>query len=125
MGLRWRWTRRGRRVRGGPRPVVVRPHERKEIMNALTNRRTAAFAAVLLTLMSGAAGAQQLPTVTMPLKDDKADHWEFFGDRLMGVDVDRGVLKLSARVNTYSLAEGKHLWRQEFDMGYKMNEVAG
>ena len=94
-------------------------------MTNSTVRHSTALMLALLAAAASAARGQQLPAITMPLKDGGTDHWEFYGDKLMGVDVDRGVLKLSARINTYSLSEAKPLWRQEFDMGYKMNEVRG
>lgn len=80
---------------------------------------------LLFAAAARAAAGQQVTAMTMPLKDDNAQHWHFFGDRLVGLDVDRGVLKLSARINTYSLTQGSLLWRQEFEMGFKMNEVDG
>ena len=72
---------------------------------------------------TAASRAQQLSAVTMPLKDDGTDVWQFYGDKLVGVDVDRGVLKMGGRINAYSIAEGKFLWRHEVDLGYKMNET--
>ena len=67
--------------------------------------------------------AQDLSAVSMPLKDSGTDLWNLFGDRLIGVDVDRGLLKMGGRINAYAVADGKHLWRHEVDLGYKMNQV--
>lgn len=67
--------------------------------------------------------AQQLSAVTMPLKDGGTDGWRFFGDKLVGVDIDRGILKMGGRINVYSVTEGKFLWRHEVELGYKMNET--
>ena len=35
----------------------------------------------------------------MPLKDRSVDFWEFYGDKLIGVDLDRGALKLGLSPN--------------------------
>jgi len=92
-------------------------------MTAARTLRTTSLALALLALTAGVAGAQQLAAVTMPLKDGDADHWNVYGDQLVGVDVTRGFLKMSAKVNAYSLATGRFLWRQEVELGYKTNQV--
>jgi outer membrane protein assembly factor BamB len=91
-------------------------------MRTMTIRQITTVTLILLAASAGDVVAQ-LPAVTMPLKDGGTDHWALFGDTLMGVDIDRGMLKMSGRVNAYSLAEGKFLWRTEVDAGYKMNEA--
>jgi len=92
-------------------------------MRSITRIGTISLTLALFALAAGVSRAQQLTAVTMPLKDGGADHWEFFGDQLVGVDVTRGILKMSAKVNAYSLAPGRFLWRQEIELGYKTNEV--
>ena len=92
-------------------------------MLATAIRRMAVFGFGLLCGATAVTRAQQLTAVTMPLKDGGTDAWQFYGDELVGVDVDRGLLKMGGRINAYSVAEGKFLWRHEVDLGYKMNET--
>jgi hypothetical protein len=47
----------------------------------------------LATLTSRLLAQQQLKTITMPLKDGRVDFWEFYGDKRIGVDLDRGTFK--------------------------------
>ena len=92
-------------------------------MRSITRICTISLTLALFALAAGVSRAQQLTAVTMPLKDGGADHWSFFGDQLVGVDVTRGILKMSAKVNAYSLTAGRFLWRQEIELGYKTNVV--
>jgi len=57
------------------------------------------FVLSLATLTSGLRAQQQLKTITMPLKDGSVDFWEFYGDKRIGVDLDRGALKLGSSPN--------------------------
>jgi hypothetical protein len=53
----------------------------------------------LATLTSSLLAQQQLKTITMPSKDGRVDFWEFYGDKRIGVAVDRGALKLGLSPN--------------------------
>ncbi|HXG49234.1 MAG TPA: PQQ-binding-like beta-propeller repeat protein [Methylomirabilota bacterium] len=92
-------------------------------MLRMTITRITPLGLALVCGVTSVPAAQQLSAVTMPLKDGNTDVWEFFGDTLVGVDIDRGLLKMGGRINAYSVSEGKPLWRHEVELGYKMNET--
>jgi outer membrane protein assembly factor BamB len=56
------------------------------------------------------AVGQQVTAATLPLKDKDAYSWLFFDDIVLGIDYGGTVTK-DARVNAYSLAQPRLLWR--------------
>lgn len=76
-------------------------------------------ALAVCALLGTAAAAQQVKATTLPLREGDTDNWFFHNSLAIGVHSTSGILKLGAKVNIFSLAEPRFLFRGEFETGHR------